>query len=341
MFEFAHPWAFLLLPLPLLVYWLAPAYKESQDSLRVPFFKRLIDITGQKPQKGAVILQRIFFQKIWGPISWILVIISLAKPMMISAPIEQIKSARDLMVAVDLSGSMEVADFKADDGKIISRLDAVKQVLAEFSKQREHDRLSLIVFADASYLQAPFTEDHSTWLALLNETEIGMAGQSTLFGDAIGLGIKLFKKSDSENKVLIILTDGNDTGSKVPPIEAAKVAAKNGLTIYTIAIGDPETVGEEAIDLKVLNKISEITSGATYHAFDKQELENIYKMIAELEPDEYDTLSYRPKISLHHYPLALALFGYLFFFITMTLLSSRSQSRSRSLAQVAQTQEKL
>lgn len=323
MFEFANSWAFFILPLPLLIYWLAPAYQESQDSLRVPFFKRLLAITGQQPKSGAVILQRIAFQKIWGPISWVLVIISLAKPMMIAEPIEQIKSARDLLVAVDLSGSMEVADFKADDGALISRLDAVKQVLAEFSTQREYDRLGLVVFADAPYLQAPFTEDHKTWLALLNETEIGMAGQSTLFGDAIGLGIKLFEKSDSKNKVLIILTDGNDTGSRVPPIEAAKVAAKKGLTIYTIAIGDPETVGEEALDLKVLNTISNLTSGATYQAFDKQELEEVYQKIAELEPDEYETLSYRPKVSLHHYPLVIAVLGYLIFFVIMTWLSLR------------------
>lgn len=323
MFEFSNSWAFFILPLPLLIYWLAPAYQESQDSLRVPFFKRLLAITGQQPKSGAVILQRIAFQKIWGPISWVLVIISLAKPMMIAEPIEQIKSARDLLVAVDLSGSMEVADFKADDGALISRLDAVKQVLAEFSTQREYDRLGLVVFADAPYLQAPFTEDHKTWLALLNETEIGMAGQSTLFGDAIGLGIKLFEKSDSKNKVLIILTDGNDTGSRVPPIEAAKVAAKKGLTIYTIAIGDPETVGEEALDLKVLNTISNLTSGATYQAFDKQELEEVYQKIAELEPDEYETLSYRPKVSLHHYPLVIAVLGYLIFFVIMTWLSLR------------------
>ena len=311
---------FALTAIDLLV---SPAYQESQDSLRVPFFKRLLAITGQQPKSGAVILQRIAFQKIWGPISWVLVIISLAKPMMIAEPIEQIKSARDLLVAVDLSGSMEVADFKADDGALISRLDAVKQVLAEFSTQREYDRLGLVVFADAPYLQAPFTEDHKTWLALLNETEIGMAGQSTLFGDAIGLGIKLFEKSDSKNKVLIILTDGNDTGSRVPPIEAAKVAAKKGLTIYTIAIGDPETVGEEALDLKVLNTISNLTSGATYQAFDKQELEEVYQKIAELEPDEYETLSYRPKVSLHHYPLVIAVLGYLIFFVIMTWLSLR------------------
>jgi len=176
MFEFATPWMFVVLPLPLLVRWLLPAYQESQDSIRVPFFQRLVELTGLKPKKGAVILQRVLFQKVWIPISWILLVCALAQPLWVADPIEQTKSARDLMVAVDLSGSMETTDFKAADGKEISRLAAVKQVLAEFAEQREHDRLGLIVFGSSPYLQAPFTEDHRTWMTLLEETEIAMAG---------------------------------------------------------------------------------------------------------------------------------------------------------------------
>ncbi len=186
MFEFANPWMFLALPVPLLVRWLVPAYQETQDSIRVPFFHRLVELTGQAPRKGAVILQRVFFQKVWVPITWVLLVTAMAEPLWVGEPIEHTKSARDLMVAVDLSGSMEITDFKAADGKEISRLEAVKQVLAEFAEQREHDRLGLIVFGDSPYLQVPFTEDHRTWLALLDETEIAMAGQSTMFGDANG-----------------------------------------------------------------------------------------------------------------------------------------------------------
>ena len=152
MFEFANPWMFLALLLPLLVRWLTPAYQESQDSIRVPFFKRLVELTGQTPNKGAVILQRVFFQKLWVPITWVLLVAALAKPLWLGEPIEQTKSARDLMIAVDLSGSMEITDFKAIDGKEISRLAAVKVVLAEFAEQREHDRLGLIVFGDSPYL---------------------------------------------------------------------------------------------------------------------------------------------------------------------------------------------
>lgn len=323
MFEFSYPWIFLLLPLPLLVRWLVPAYQESQDSIRVPFFQRLVELTGQKPKKGAVILQRVLFQKLWVPMSWMLVVCALAKPLWIGEPIEHTKSARDLMVAVDLSGSMEIADFKGDDGKQISRLDAVKQVLAEFAEQREHDRLGLIVFGDSPYLQAPFTDDHRTWLKLLDETEIAMAGQSTMFGDAIGLAIKLFEASNTESRVLIVLTDGNDTGSKVPPVEAAKVAESKNVTVYTIAIGDPETVGEEALDLEVMQSIAEITGGAFYQALDSAQLQQVYKDIAALEPEEYESLSFRPRQSLHHYPLSIIIIGYLLFFMLMTL---RAQS---------------
>ena len=327
MFEFANPWMALILPLPLLVYLLLPPYKESQDSIRVPFFQRLVELSGQKPTKGAVILQRVWFQKVWVPTTWVLLVFGLAKPLWLAEPIEQTKSARDLMIAVDLSGSMETADFKAADGQQISRLAAVKQVLAEFAAQREHDRLGLIVFGDSPYLQVPFTEDHRTWLALLEETEIAMAGQSTMFGDAIGLAIKLFEASDTENRVLIVLTDGNDTGSTVPPVEAAKVAGNKQVTIYTIAVGNPETIGEEALDLDVMQSVADITGGGSYQALDRRQLQQIYIDIAALEPEKYETLSFRPRISLHHYPMAIVVIGYLLFFSLMTLRSGSNEEQ--------------
>jgi Ca-activated chloride channel family protein len=319
MYEFAFPWLFVTLPLPLLVLWLVPAYRKSQDSVRVPFFQRVVNLTGQRPQKGAVILQRLLFQKIWVPASWLLLVVAMAKPLWIGDPIELTKSARDLMVSVDLSGSMGTQDFKLADGTEISRLAAVKQVLAEFAEQRQHDRLGMIVFGDSPYLQTPFTEDHATWLTLLQETEIGMAGQSTMFGDAIGLAIKLFDGSETDNRVLIMLTDGNDTGSKVPPIEAAKVAAHNNVTIYTIAVGNPEAVGEEAVELEVMKSVADITGGNAYQALDRAELEQVYQDISRLEPEMHETLSFRPRQSMHHYPVGIILVGYTAFFSLMTI----------------------
>ncbi len=326
MLEIIHPWLLLCLPLPLLVRWLLPVYKESKDAVQVPFFQRLVELSGETPHKGAVLLQRMFFQKLLRAVVWLLVVIALTKPVWLGEPVEQIKSARDLMIAVDLSGSMQTQDFTTASGTQVSRLQAVKAMLHEFVAQRAHDRLGLIVFGDAAYLQAPFTEDHAAWTTLLEETEIGMAGQSTVFGDAIGLAIKLFDGADTENRVLIVLTDGNDTGSKVPPVEAAKVAKQKGITIYSIAIGDPATVGEEALDVDVLQRVAEISGGGYYQALDRQQLQAAYHAINRLEPEEFATLTFRPRYSLHHYPLAIVLAVYLCFF---SLMSGRAYLRRR------------
>jgi len=335
MIEFVYPWAFVLILLPVFVVLFAPAYKERKSSIKVPYFARLVDVTGEKPQSGAVLLNRNNLQRLLIGFSWLCVVTAIAKPEMIGAPINQEKSARDLMIAVDLSGSMSVEDFTLPNAKVtantteslttatatqpgntsvhgkVNRLIAVKHVLNAFVKGREHDRLGLILFGDAPYLQAPFTDDIPTWQALLNESEIGMAGQSTAFGDAIGLAISVFEQSDTQNRVLIVLTDGNDTASKVPPVEAAKVAAAHDIKIYTIAIGDPTAVGEEKVDLEVLKEMAEITQGKSFQALNSDELLVVYAEIDKLEPQQFDSLSFRPRVSIHHYPIILFVSLYL------------------------------
>jgi Ca-activated chloride channel family protein len=309
MYELAHPWALALLPLPLIM-WLLPAYRESRDSVRVPFFDKLVELSEQRPGSGAMILRRDRMQRFLVAFMWLCLVLAAAKPEWVGAPIEQQKSGRDLMIAVDLSGSMETRDFVLPGGDTVDRLEAVKQVLGELAAQRVSDRLGLIVFGSAAYLQTPFTDDHVVWEQLLTETEIGMAGQSTVFGDAIGLAIKLFKESDSDNRVLIMLTDGNDTGSTVPPVDAAKVARTYGIRIYTIAIGDPASAGEEALDMDTINRVSDVTGGQSFQALDQAELRRAYQAIAELEPDIYETISFRPRQSLHWLPVAVALVLY-------------------------------
>ena len=327
MIELAHPWAFLLLPLPYLIHRLAPPYKEAKDSLQVPFFRTLVDITGKQPQRGAVILQRLPVQRLLLVVAWLLLVIAMARPELVGQPVERTKSARDLMIAVDLSGSMAAEDFTAEDGRTINRLEAVKAVLSEFVARREHDRLGLIVFGDAPYLQAPFTEDHATWLALLDETALGMAGQSTKFGDAIGLALKLFEKSETDNRVLIVLTDGNDTASRVPPVDAAKVAATRDVRIYTIAMGDPATVGEEALDIETLERVAEVTGGAAFQALERAELEGVYAAILDIEPEQYETLVFQPRTSLHHHFLATVVALYVVFWTAMTLSAVLARRR--------------
>ena len=341
---FVHPWAFSLLFLPLFITWFAPSYKERRQSVQVPYFTRLVDITGETPQHGAVVNRRKNAQRILLVFGWLCIVTSMAKPEIIGAPIVQEKSARDLMVAVDLSASMMVEDFVSHDGvhtkdgspetaKKVNRLVAVKQVLADFAKKRTHDRLGFILFGDAAYLQAPFTSDISTWLKLLNESEIGMAGQSTAFGDAIGLAINVFQQTEVDNKVLIVLTDGNDTRSKVPPIEAAKVASAYHIKIYAIAIGDPEAVGEEKVDVEVLEQLTKITGGASFHAMNRAELTEVYQIIDGLEPQLFSSQSHRPRTDVFYYPMVLyTLVNLLALFIVILMKKVKRKTRSGSPA---------
>ncbi|QOL25092.1 VWA domain-containing protein [Thalassotalea sp. LPB0316] len=319
MFEVVYPWLLLLLPLPWFVRFI-PEYKQQTHMVTVPFFKYLIDVSGEKPQSGAEVVKPNKLQRFVLLTTWCLLVLAAAKPQLLGEPIEQTKTGRDLMVAVDASGSMSAQDFEISPGENVDRLTVVKSVLQELATQREKDRLGLIIFGSAAYLQMPFSEDHKTWLTLLNELQIAMAGPSTVIGDAVGLAIKHFEESDTDNRVLIILTDGNDSGSKVPPVDAAKIAQTYGVKIYTIAIGDPRTVGEQKLDTETLERMAEITGGGYFQALDTQELANAYQAIADIEQQEFSSISFRPKSSLHHVLIGIALMLNLLmiFYLSMT-----------------------
>lgn len=304
MLEFTHPWVFLLLLAPALVRWLAPPHRESRDSLQVPYFERLVGLSGETPRSGASVRRRLMIQAVASLLGWCLLVLALARPEWVGEPVKLEKTARDLMLAVDLSRSMEATDFSDAKDEKTDRLSVAKEVLEEFVAGREGDRLGLIVFGSAAYLQAPFTDDHKTWLDLLDESIVNMAGPSTALGDAIGLSIAHFRQSKTENRVLIILTDGNDTGSRVPPLDAAKVAKVEGVTIYTVAVGDPTTVGEEALDMETLEAVAQTTGGSNFVAANREALSETYRRIDELEPASYDSLSYRPRKAMFHLPLA-------------------------------------
>lgn len=304
MLQFEFPWALALLPLPLLVYWLAPEFRDHGEAVRVPFFGRLVKLTGKDPQSGAVVQLKGPLQLLVGIASWLLVIAALAKPVWVGEPIVQEKSARDMLLIVDLSQSMDERDFTGASGEKVTRLEAVKEVLRDFIKRREKDRLGLAVFGNAAFPQAPFTEDHATVVVLLDELSTGMAGPKTMIGDAIGLAVRLFSASDKESKVAILLTDGNDSGSQMPVSRAAQIASENGIVIHTIAMGDPTTVGEQELDTKSLEDISDKTGGKYFLALDRAGLETIYTELDRLAPELLETISYRPKRQLFYYPLA-------------------------------------
>ena len=304
MIEFTHPWAFLLLLAPACIYCLVPSHRESRDSLQVPYFQRLAALSGETPRVGASIRRRLVIQAVASLLGWCLLVTALARPEWVGEPVKLEKTARDLMLAVDLSGSMEATDFSDAAGEKVDRLTVAKEVLADFVAGREGDRLGLIVFGSAAYIQAPFTDDHAAWLKLLDESIVNMAGPSTALGDAIGLSISHFRQSKTEHRVLIVLTDGNDTGSKVPPLDAAKVAKVEDVTIYTVAVGDPTTVGEDALDMETLEAVARGTGGSNFVATNRESLSEIYQRIDALEPARYDSLSYRPRQTMFHVPLA-------------------------------------
>jgi len=310
--SWGFPLALWLLPLPLIMLLLEP-YREQREAVRVPFFERLVRASGSTRRRGATVRSRQTSQTLLVLWFWCCLVMAAAKPQWLADPIEQQRAGRDLMVAVDLSGSMETADFTDTQGQAIDRLAAVKTVLRRLVDERREDRLGLIVFGSGAYLQAPFTEDHAPWLTLLNETRIRMAGPSTVLGDAVGLAIKLFRETENDQRVLVILTDGNDTDSLVPPIDAARVAAADGIRIYPIAIGDPASVGEEAIDWATLERIAEISGGKAFRALDRDELDAVFRLLSELEPSVYASVFFRPRIDLFALPIALALLAYLGF----------------------------
>jgi len=309
MIQFEWPWIFALLPLPLLFRFILPAANTVQDAaLRVPFIEDFSNNSSSHKniniKKGLLVLASI---------AWICLIIAASRPQWLGDRVEIPVSGRDLMMAVDLSGSMQEEDFTIN-GRTVNRLQAVKYVGSNFIKQREGDRIGLILFGQQAYLQTPLTFDLKTVETLLLESMIGIAGRATAIGDAIGLAIKRLKDKDKDSRVLILLTDGANTAGEVEPLKAAELAAEQGLKIYTIGIGaeyverntffSSRKVRNTEIDEKTLKAIAEKTGGRYFRARDTKELHKIYKLLDQLEPVEKDTQSFRPIMALYYWPLS-------------------------------------
>jgi Ca-activated chloride channel family protein len=336
MYRLEHPWLLALLPLPLLVYWLLPPYKEEQDSLRLTFFDYFTSSLGLRPQHQAVILRTNWLEKIVYPLCWAFIVLALARPQFIEPPIQKIEPGRDLMLALDISQSMETPDFRAPNGRRMRRVDAVKQVVADFIRRRQHDQIGLIVFGLAAYPVTPFTLDHDAALKMLSEIDAGMAGPQTMIGDAIGLAIKQFNVSEAKQRVLVLLTDGNDTGSRMPPRRAAEIAKQNNITIHVIGLGDPRTTGEDKVDYAALNEIAKATGGQVFHGENRVELEKAYDALDKITPQNFKTLSYQPRRELYMFPLGLALLLLVGYNLLMLLMGLVLQLVRRNRAESTQ-----
>lgn len=329
MIYFEWPLMIFALPLPMLIRWLLPAdVPEQQSALIVPFLE---DFSTGETKMVSQIKQ---WPLLIAVIAWLLLVVAVMRPQWMGDPIEQAVSGRDLMLAIDLSGSMEEQDFIVE-GEQVDRLTATKYVAEQFIARRVGDRLGLILFGTQAYLQTPLTFDRSTVVTLLRESALGLAGENTAIGDAIGLAVKRLRKQKSESRVLILLTDGANTAGEVTPIKAAELAAKIGLKIYTIGIGADEMVvrnffgsrrvnPSRDLDEKTLTAIASITKGSYFRARNTQELDKIYQILDKLEPVEKDKQYFRPKTELYQWPLAFALF-----LSTIVSLSRLNWSRER------------
>ncbi len=312
-FEIAHKWVFLLLPLPFLVYWLLPALRKRRSALLAPFFSRTVDASGQRPKKSAWISKKNLFSWITLILCWICLLVAASSPQLVGHPGKKTRTVRSFLIAADISFSMAQRDWTVD-GKTMSRWEAVKYLMTDFIKERKSDQVGLEMFATHAYLQAPLTTDLQTINWLLDETEVGMAGQMTSIGEAIAFGIKIFKEDTIKQRVMLLMTDGVDGGTDILPLDAATAAKHDSILIYTLGIGNSAS-GGYAIDESLLKQIAETTGGKYFRADSQKEMQEVYAELNKLQPVVYEEESYKPVILLYPYPLggviALALVYYL------------------------------
>jgi len=313
MLNFIWPWMFLCLPLPLLIRWLLePLASQQGAALQVPFIEDFIPAEQQSKR-----LPSKRWLAVLALLCWLLLVTASARPQWLGKPLQLPVSGRDLLLAVDLSGSMEAEDFVIE-GQRVDRLTAAKWVAGDFISRRKGDRIGLILFGRNAYLQAPLTFDRETIRTLLNESAIGLAGKETAIGDAIGLALKRLSPETEKSQVLILLTDGANTAGKVEPLKAAELAQAKNLKIYTIGIGADEIevrsffgtqrVNPSAdLDEETLREIAKLTGGKYFRARDTKELTKIYQLLDQLEPVTKEDQFYRPSSSLFHWPLGAAM----------------------------------
>lgn len=314
MTTFVFPILFFLLPLPLIMRALLPrANDREQDALKVPFFSEMESLSGVRRRS---ILAGLRLRRILGALIWILLVTAAAGPQWTGQPAKVPTEGRNLMLALDISGSMEEADFVIQN-KAVRRWDAVQAVADAFVKKREGDRVGIVLFGERAYLYAPLTFDIKTVSDLLKEADVGMAGTQTAIGDALGIALKTMIDVPASSKVIVLLSDGVANAGKMKPLEAAELAEKMGVKVYTIGAGSdtaqmgglfgmlPFARGDE-IDEKSLKEIAQKTGGKYFRAKNTRELLEIYKEIDALEPVKNDDVFIRPVKVLFYYPLAAA-----------------------------------
>ena len=312
MFEFAWPWVFLVAPLPwLLRAWLPPA-DSGEAALKISFLAELEGLSGRRARVRLPALR----QQAPFALIWLLLLLACARPQWLGEPLPLPASGRDLLLAVDVSGSMDYSDMVWEDQEV-SRLTLVKHLLGEFIDGRQGDRVGLILFGSRAYLQSPLTFDRQTVHTWLDEAQKNIAGPQTAIGDAIGLAVKRLRQRPADSRVLVLVTDGANNSGELDPLLAARLAAEEHIRIYTIGIGaDPQEDGvlgmfgfNPSLDLDEtsLRAIAEASGGEYFRARDSQELQRIEATLDRLEPVAQKPTLARPSLPLYPWPLSAAL----------------------------------
>ncbi|MEM1244586.1 MAG: VWA domain-containing protein [Pseudomonadota bacterium] len=314
MFSFVNPWWFLLLLVPYFVYWFFPQAKLNlAHAIRVPFFATVAELNKQHKLQTNLPWKSMLL----GYLIWLLIVTAIAGPQWLGKPIIIPQRGRDIILAIDLSGSMRIPDMSLN-GRRVDRLTVVKNAAQHFINSRLGDKIGLILFGSKAYVQTPLTFDRKTVMAMLNDATVGLAGTQTAIGDAIGLGIKQLINRPGKAKVIILLTDGGNNSGQVGPLAAAKVAAKYGIKIYTIGIGAKQMIvqglfGPEIVkttsqlDEKTLQQIAALTHAVFFRAENNADLNRVYQSLNKLEPIISKTNVFRSKKALYPWPLGLAL----------------------------------
>jgi Ca-activated chloride channel homolog len=310
---FAWPWLLLALPLPWLARRLLPAARNASAALRVPYGARLdaIATLGGRARGGGI------GWLAW--LAWALLCIAAARPQQLGDVVQPPQSGRDMMLAVDLSGSMSEEDMLLGD-VVVDRLAAAKAVLADFLDRRAGDRIGLLVFGQRAYALTPLTLDRDSVREQLVDSVVGLAGRETAIGDAIGLAVKRLRTQPAGQRVLILLTDGVNTAGMLDPLKAAELARDEQVRIHTIAFGgDGEGLSvfgfrvpmpggaDQEIDEAGLQRIATLTGGRAFRARDTEQLAGIYAEIDRLEPIDRPGQSVRPRVERYPWPLAASL----------------------------------
>ena len=312
MLTLTWPWALILLPLPLLARRLLPPVRMQSPALRTELYTALAgEQTSASPRRGSLASLLL----LW--LVWLALLAAATRPQWVGEPVAMPTSGRDLLLAVDISESMKMEDMAVND-HLLPRLTVVKQVVGEFVERRRGDKLGLILFGSQAYLQVPLTYDRETVNTLLAEARIGFAGKATAIGDAIGIAIKRLENRPADSRVLVLLSDGADTASELPPRKAAELAADHGIRIHAVGIGADAVVrrsffGDRRfnpsadLDEDMLTYIADTTGGQYFRARDPRDLEGIYQTLDTLEPVAQEQEMLRPTRALFYWPLGLAL----------------------------------